>query len=246
MGLHKLTAGDGYQYLIRQVAAYDSTEKGRTGLADYYAQKGESPGVWIGSGLAALDGVTAGDHVTAEQMKALFGEGRHPNADAIERAVIAAGGTKKMALASSKLGRTFAIFEGESEFRIAVARRFATFNTDRGRAWNEPIPAAERAAIRTEVGIRMFTEQFGRPPSDARELSGFIARNSRQATTAVAGYDLTFSPVKSVSTLWAVAPREVAAQIEEAHHAPRSPTPSATSSGRSRSRAKAQARGRSR
>jgi len=37
--------------------------------------------------------------------------------------------------------------------------------------------------------------------------------------TAVAGYDLTFSPVKSVSTLWAVAPRAVSQQIEAAHHA---------------------------
>ena len=32
------------------------------------------------------------------------------------------------------------------------------------------------------------------------------------------GFDLTFSPVKSVSTLWAVAPPQVAAQIELAHH----------------------------
>ena len=35
----------------------------------------------------------------------------------------------------------------------------------------------------------------------------------------VAGFDLTFSPVKSVSTLWAVADRQMAAQIEQAHHA---------------------------
>jgi DNA primase catalytic core len=219
MSLHKLTAGDGYTYLTRQVAAHDSTEKGHTGLGDYYAQKGESPGVWLGAGLAGIDGVNAGDHVTAEQMKALFGEGRHPNAEAIERATIEAGGTRKAALKSSQLGRRFAIYEGESEFQIAVARRFTTYNTDRGLKWNAPIPAEDRAAIRTEVGVQMFTKEFGRRPGDARELSGFIARNSRQATKAVAGYDLTFSPVKSVSTLWAVAPREVAEQIEAAHHA---------------------------
>ena len=35
----------------------------------------------------------------------------------------------------------------------------------------------------------------------------------------MAGYDLTFSPVKSVSTLWAVAPATVAAIIERAHQA---------------------------
>ncbi len=219
MGLHKLTAGDGYSYLTRQVAAHDSTEKGHTGLGDYYSQKGESPGAWLGSGLAGIDGVNVGDDVTGEQMKALFGEGRHPNANEVERATIAAGGSKRDALRSSRLGRAFAIFEGESEFRIEVARRFTTYNIDRDRKWNAPIPPRERARIRTEVGREMFTAEFGREPGAARELSGIIARASRQATTAVAGYDLTFSPVKSVSTLWAVAPREVAQQIEAAHQA---------------------------
>ncbi len=33
----------------------------------------------------------------------------------------------------------------------------------------------------------------------------------------MAGYDLTFTPVKSVSALWAIAPREVAEVIEQAH-----------------------------
>ena len=41
MKVHKLTAGDGYSYLTRQVAAMDATDKGHTGLEDYYAQKGE-------------------------------------------------------------------------------------------------------------------------------------------------------------------------------------------------------------
>ena len=50
MSMHKLTAGSGYDYLTRQVAALDSTEKGHTGLAAYYTERGEKPGVWIGSG----------------------------------------------------------------------------------------------------------------------------------------------------------------------------------------------------
>jgi conjugative relaxase-like TrwC/TraI family protein len=65
----------------------------------------------------------------------------------------------------------------------------------------------------------MFAEAYGRAARDARELSGFLARVSRPATTAVAGYDLTFSPVKSVSALWPLAPRAVAEQIEAAHAA---------------------------
>jgi DNA primase catalytic core len=219
MGLHKLTAGDGYSYLTRQVAAHDSTEKGHTGLGDYYSQKGESPGRWLGSGLTGLDGVQPGDDVSPEQMKALFGEGRHPNAEAIEHAAIATRGGAREALRASKLGRAFPIFEGDSAFRIEVARRFTTHNINRNRKRNAPILADERARIRTEVGREMFAAEFGRDPGDARALSGFIARASRQATRAVAGYDLTFSPVKSVSTLWAVAPREVAEQIEAGHQA---------------------------
>jgi conjugative relaxase-like TrwC/TraI family protein len=59
----------------------------------------------------------------------------------------------------------------------------------------------------------------GREPIDARELAGQIAKDSRSQTQTVAGYDLTFSPVKSVSILWAVADPAVAAAIERAHQA---------------------------
>ena len=82
MSLHKLTAGSGYDYLTRQVAALDATEKGHVGLAAYYTERGESPGVWVGSGMDGIDGLDAGDPVTAEQMRALFGRGLHPLADA--------------------------------------------------------------------------------------------------------------------------------------------------------------------
>jgi conjugative relaxase-like TrwC/TraI family protein len=54
---------------------------------------------------------------------------------------------------------------------------------------------------------------------DAREIAATVAKESRPSTQTVAGYDLTFSPVKSVSTLWAVADPQVAAQIEQAHRA---------------------------
>ena len=77
--LHKLTAGSGYDYLTRQVAAQDTTEKGHASLASYYSEKGEAPGTWWGSGLAGLGDVAVGDQVSAEQMKALFGGGFHPN-----------------------------------------------------------------------------------------------------------------------------------------------------------------------
>ncbi len=56
----------------------DAAEKGHTGLASYYTERGETPGVWIGSGMNGIDGLTTGGPVTAEQMRALFGCGLHP------------------------------------------------------------------------------------------------------------------------------------------------------------------------
>lgn len=64
----------------------------------------------------------------------------------------------------------------------------------------------------------MFEREHGRTPLDDRERGSFMAKSTRQQTTAVAGYDLTFMPVKSVSTLWALADQDVAKQIEDAHH----------------------------
>ena len=81
MSLHKLTAGSGYDYLTRQVAALDASTKGHVGLASYYTARGESPGVWVGSGMEGFDGLEVGDPVTAEQMRALFGCGLHPLAE---------------------------------------------------------------------------------------------------------------------------------------------------------------------
>jgi DNA primase catalytic core len=216
MSLHKLTAG-GYTYLTRQVAAADATHRGREPLGDFYAARGESPGVWVGSGLSGLAGVEAGDHVSAAQMRALFGKGRHPNADAISAAMIAGGHSRAQALRASKLGVAFYSYHDPSPFRVEVSRRFAEHNHDLRLAGNAAIAADVRARIRTDVGTQMFTDWHGHPPADSRELFGFIARSSRKARTAVAGYDLTFSPVKSVSALWALAPPEVAAQIQQAH-----------------------------
>jgi conjugative relaxase-like TrwC/TraI family protein len=218
MGLHKLTAGDGYTYLTRQVAAHDSTEKGRSSLRDYYSERGESPGQWLGAGLEGL-AIGIDDPITEAQMKSLFGEGRHPNADRLADAVIAAGGNSAQALVAGTLGRPFNVYDGAPAFQVQVAREFTAYNRGQGVAWNAPIKVEERARIRSGAATRMFTAELSRPPEDARELAGFVARASRQATTAVAGYDLTFSPVKSVSTLWALAPRDVAEQIQRAHDA---------------------------
>jgi conjugative relaxase-like TrwC/TraI family protein len=220
MSMHKLTAGAGYDYLTRQVAALDSTEKGHTGLASYYTERGETPGVWIGSGLDAIEGLTAGDPVTAEQMRALFGCGLHPLAELRQQQLEGPDLTQRDYQDAARLGAPFKIVDREvSPFRLEVARRFAAIQTAAGLPAGAALPAADRARVRTEVAREFFLAEHGREPMDARELAGQIAKDSRPRTQTVAGYDLTFSPVKSVSTLWAVADPQVAAVIERAHQA---------------------------
>ena len=220
MSMHKLTAGSGYDYLTRQVAALDATEKGHTGLASYYTERGESPGVWIGSGMDGIDGLAAGDPVTAEQMRALFGCGLHPLAELRQQQLEGHDLTTEDFQNASRLGAPFKIVDNDLRpFRVEVARRIAALNTAIGCQADASIAAADRARVRTQVAREFFLAEHGREPVNARELTGQIAKDSRPPTQTVAGYDLTFSPVKSVSTLWAVADPTVAAVIERAHQA---------------------------
>jgi conjugative relaxase-like TrwC/TraI family protein len=220
MSMHKLTAGSGYDYLTRQVAALDSTEKGHTGLADYYLERGEKPGVWIGSGMAGIDGLNSGDPVTAEQMRALFGAGMHPLAVMRLQQLEGPDLTESDYRAVTRLGAPHRVLDGDvSPFRVEVAKRIVAINEAAGLPGDWPVPAADRARVRTEVAREFFRAELGREPVDARELAGQIAKDSRPRTQTVAGFDLTFSPVKSVSTLWAVADPTIASVIERAHQA---------------------------
>jgi len=220
MSIHKLTAGSGYDYLTRQVAALDATAKGHVGLASYYTERGESPGVWVGSGLVGVDGLDAGDPVTGEQMRALFGAGLHPSATQRLKRLGDADLTDANIVTATRLGLPFKVSDTEpARFRVEVAKRMAAFNEQAGLPGDWPVSPAERARMRTEVAREFFAAEHGRPPGDARELAGTIVKHSRPGAQTVAGYDLTFSPVKSVSTLWAVADPQIAGQIERAHHA---------------------------
>jgi conjugative relaxase-like TrwC/TraI family protein len=73
----KLGASAGQlEYYERQVAA---------GAEDYYAGRGETPGLWVGAGLTAL-GLTAGSKVEREGFMALM-RGRHPADGSLLRAM---------------------------------------------------------------------------------------------------------------------------------------------------------------
>jgi conjugative relaxase-like TrwC/TraI family protein len=219
MSLHKLTAGSGYDYLTRQVAALDASTKGHVGLASYYTARGESPGVWVGSAMEGIDGLAVGDPVTAEQMRALFGCGLHPLAELRLQRLQGPNLTGQDFQDVMRLGAPFKIMDDATPFRVEVATRIAALNGLIGEPIDATVAAADRARIRTQVAREFFVAEHGRAPIDAAELATQIAKSSRPRAQTVAGFDLTFTPVKSVSSLWAVAEPAVAATIERAHQA---------------------------
>ena len=133
ISLHKLTAGSGYTYLTRQVAAHDRAGGPRTSLASYYSDRGETPGRWVGSGVAGIDGLAVGDEVTAEQMRLLFGFGLHPLADHREERLAGPGLTERDYRAARRLGVPFKVYTAEATaFQVQVAKGIEDHNAALG------------------------------------------------------------------------------------------------------------------
>jgi conjugative relaxase-like TrwC/TraI family protein len=132
ISIRRVSLGGGYRYLIDSVAAGDGNPEPSKGLAHYYASTGTPPGVFLGAGLADLDGgkgVEKGSQVSEEHLFNMLGKLSDPVS-------------------------------------------------------GEP------------VGGRLTV------PGNA---------------VPVAGFDLTFSPSKSVSTAWALADEDTKAVIAECH-----------------------------
>lgn len=165
LSIHRLTAGDGYKYLLQHVASGDVDRRMATPLTAYYTASGYPPGRWMGSGLRGLgDGqLVPGDEVTEDQMAALFGRAEDP-------------------LTGRVLGRPHRVYKSPPE-RI-----------------RDLDPALSGAARQRAI------EQIHH------------AEMRQKTKQAVAGFDLTFSPVKSISALWATTDVGIQEQIVAAHH----------------------------
>ena len=84
VSMRVMSAGDGYKYLLRTVAAADGDRSLSTPLTRYYAEAGTPAGRWLGNGLPALaDGrIDAGSRVSEAQLELLLGMGRDPGTGA--------------------------------------------------------------------------------------------------------------------------------------------------------------------
>lgn len=217
----KLSAGSGYTYLTKQVARDDVTKTNGQALADYYSEKGERPGVWMGSGLAGLgesNGLSAGEVVTEAQMKNLFGQGIHPNAEAVMADAERATSNPTELEKATRLGTPFRDpSENTSPLIVQTSRALNRWLKAHGMRRTDEIPDEVREKIRTDIAREQFAETFDRAPLDERELSAFITRETRQNPASVAGFDLTFSAPKSFTILWAAATPEQRAQLQQVH-----------------------------
>ncbi len=133
MTIHKLSAGiaGGYRYPTRRVASADQRRAGGA-LADYFA-RGNPTGVWLGKGAEQLG--VAGGEVTEAQMRALFGQGLHPDAEAM----LAAGAPAR----ATKLGAAYPTYAALAPYSQRVADAVEAFATEHRR----PPSAAERSQI---------------------------------------------------------------------------------------------------
>lgn len=117
MDIARITAGQMYRYYLRQVVVGDGRRPPRTPLKKAQEEAGVPAGRWMGRGLVVL-GLVAGEEVTEQQLRNLFGEGgRHPHADRIEADRLAAGDSPAAAWRAGALGRRVKVTGVDFVFR---------------------------------------------------------------------------------------------------------------------------------
>ena len=160
-------------------------EQVAAGAEDYYSAdmaRGEAAGRWGGTAAHAELGLSG--EVTEEQMERVFGLLMHPTVND----VLGQGPRQYRSMAQR-------LKAAEQAHRQRWASRWALRETE--------LVAAGASAERINNELDGHRERAG---EDWAEVEARIRRGGERA--AVAGFDLTCSPPKSVSVLWAAADRE--------------------------------------
>ncbi|WP_062389920.1 MobF family relaxase [Demequina iriomotensis] len=185
VSMRVMSAGDGYKYLLKSVAAGDTDRSLSTPLTRYYAEAGTPPGRWLGSGVASLgDGqIVVGNQVSEAQLQLLVGMGRDP-------------------LTGAPLGRSFPAYESVAD---RIAKRVAALDPALGiveRTVAEAEIEAQETASGTRRAVAGYDFTFSIPKSAS--VLWAVADADTQAIIAKAHH-------AAVSDVVAVMEREVAA-----------------------------------
>ncbi|MFJ6687112.1 relaxase domain-containing protein [Streptomyces werraensis] len=170
---------------------------------------GVPPGVWQGQAAQALglSGI-----VSEAQMRALFGLGMHPDAEAIAARELGEGASLKRAMKAAKLGPAVPPLTELSQLDKEIEQVLQ----HAGEQLCRPLTKAETKDLRMRTAARAFQDEYHRAPADGAELGRFLAARTGPQRRALTGYDLTFSN-EELSLLFALG--------SPAPHLPRGPGP---------------------
>lgn len=104
--------------------------------------------------------------------------------------------------------------DGSTEFLRAVDEEIRRF---RDTKHTDP-SAEELKEIRHRVGAVRYRDQHGVEPTD-KQLVAFIARESKPQSNSVAGFDMVFTPPKSMSLAWGLGDKTLREGVQKAHEA---------------------------
>lgn len=196
-----MSAGHGYRYLLRTVAAGDGDRDVTEPLTRYYQEKGTPPGRWTGSGIPDLPSRTirAGDAVTEEQLRRFLGAGQDPNSGA-------------------QLGRPYRSFAGvRDRVRARVEKLPVSLSTE-DRADARVAIEQEEASRETRRAVAGFDFTFSVPKSVSTVWA--VADAGMQALIAQAHHDAVQDVLDLVEAQVAMTrvgargPRGAVAQVE--------------------------------
>ncbi|MZF88282.1 MobF family relaxase [Streptomyces sp. SID5643] len=114
LSVAKVQRRNAWRYYVRGVAFGDGRRPVGKSLKDAQEMAGLPPGRWLGRGLAAL-GLTESAEVSERQMELVFGQGRHPDADRIERDLLDDGADPDTARLATVLGQPIEEIEARKQ-----------------------------------------------------------------------------------------------------------------------------------